>query len=108
ATDVPRTFQINNGAPPPPVSMITDTSAPCAQFADGSATPLTMVLYDKGKNKKTPPVNPAAGVYWVRVQASNGPNTFSVNEVITSGNFTRTFDLDFASVFPSPGGGGPA
>ncbi len=48
------------------------------------------------------------GVYWVRVQASNGPNTFTVNEVITSGNFTRIFDLDSASVFTSACGAGPA
>jgi len=108
ATDVPQTFQINSAGPPPPVSMITDASIPCAQFADGSASPLTTILYDRGKNKKISAVSPIAAVYWVRVPASNGPNTFTINQVITTGNFTRTLDLDSASAFTTACGAGPS
>jgi hypothetical protein len=90
ATDVSRTFSIN--APATSVAQITGKDATCAQVAGGTATTLSTVNYtDKnGTIKKT---DPNLAVYWVRVHASIGPYSASVEQVITSGNFTQKLTL---------------
>jgi len=102
AADVPQTFQIRS----PVASKITDTSATCGQFAGGSASPLASLLYAL-RNGKISDVQPRSFVYWVKVTASAGSNTFTINQGITSGNFSTVFGAGSAAVYTSACGAGP-
>jgi uncharacterized repeat protein (TIGR01451 family) len=71
---------------------IVDRSTLCQQFAGGTAVPLSTLTYTTqgGNIKKT---SPAGFMYWVEVSAAAGPNSFTVDQSITTGNFTKTFYL---------------
>jgi Carboxypeptidase regulatory-like domain len=105
AADVPQTFQIRS-ATPPPASKITGASATCSQFADGSASPLASLIYSV-RSGKISDVQPRSFVYWVKVTASAGSNTFTINQAITSGNFSTFFSAGSGAVYMSSCGSGP-
>jgi hypothetical protein len=105
AADVSQTFQIQS-ATPPPASKITGASATCGQFADGSAAPLTSLIYSL-RNGKISDVQPRSFVYWVKVTASAGSNAFTINQAITSGNFSTFFSAGSGVVYTSACGSGP-
>jgi predicted extracellular nuclease len=66
------------------------TGATCATFNAGTAASLTEIGYSVKKAK----INSiAAGTfsYWVNVTATQGANTFTVNQAVTSGNFATLF-----------------
>jgi hypothetical protein len=89
AADVPRTFTINS--PAAGVSQLTANSA-CSAFPGGTAQTLGMVEYTakSGTINKT---IPAGFYYWVKVTAPAGPNSFTVAQSITTGNFSTQFAL---------------
>jgi Carboxypeptidase regulatory-like domain len=89
ATDVPRTFQINSAAT---VSKITDTNATCSQFSGGTAPALGAAEYVL-KNGKINKVTPNTIAYWVKVSVPSGPQSFEVDQAITSGNFSQKLTL---------------
>jgi uncharacterized repeat protein (TIGR01451 family) len=71
---------------------ILDRSTLCQQFADGTAVPLSALEYatQGGNIKKT---SPAGFMYWVQVTAAAGPSSFTINQSITTGNFSKLFYL---------------
>jgi hypothetical protein len=93
AANVPRTFAINS--PPAGVSQLTANSA-CSAFSGGSSQTLGMVEYTakSGNINKT---IPTGFYYWVKVTASAGPNSFTVGQSITTGNFSTQFALGVGS-----------
>jgi hypothetical protein len=93
AADVPRTFSI--AAPAETVSQLTTNSA-CTAFAGGTAQTLGMVEYTarSGVINKT---IPTGFYYWVKVTAPAGPNSFTVAQSITTGNFSTQFALTSGS-----------
>jgi uncharacterized repeat protein (TIGR01451 family) len=86
-----------------PVSgQVTVDGTNCAQFSSGNAQTLDTVNYSVGSNSKTKDVKPGKLMYWVKVSAPAGSNTFIVNQAITTGNFNTQFKLDGGSnVFKS-------
>jgi hypothetical protein len=98
AADVPRTFAIN--PPAASVGQLTENTA-CSSFAGGTATTLGLVAYTpkSGTIKKA---IPTGFYYWVKVTASAGPQSFTVGQSITTGNFSTKFALGGGSnVFTS-------
>jgi hypothetical protein len=76
----------------PHTSQITPTQTTCSQFQSGTAATLGQVQYSvKGKNISQ--VNPGVFFYWVKVTAVAGSNTFTVNQSITTGNFSTLFTV---------------
>jgi hypothetical protein len=89
AADVPRTFAINS--PAAGVSQLTANSA-CAAFSGGTAATLGMVEYTVRSGKIKSAI-PTGFYYWVKVTAPAGPNSFTVGQSITTGNFSTKFAL---------------
>ena len=79
------------------VSQITPDGTTCAQFSSGTAQTLTAVTYNVGSDGKIRDVTPTKFMYWVKVTAPAGNNTFAVNQAITTGNFSTQFKIDGAS-----------
>jgi hypothetical protein len=77
---------------PPPVSQITPTATTCAQFKAGTAGTLSRVDYSV-RNGNISQVSPGVFFYWVTVTAAPGMNTFTINQTITTGNFSTFFTV---------------
>ena len=72
------------------VSQITPTQTTCSTFSNGTSSTLSQVQYSV-KSGKISQVNPGVFFYWVKVQATAGSNTFTVNQAISTGNFSTFF-----------------
>jgi uncharacterized repeat protein (TIGR01451 family) len=72
------------------VSQITPTATTCSQFSSGTSATLSTVQYSV-KSGKISQVNPGVFFYWVKVQATAGSNTVTINQAITTGNFSTFF-----------------
>jgi len=82
----------------PQVSQITPTATTCQQFASGQSATLSQVQYSV-KGNTISQVNPGVFFYWVKVSA---PGTYTINQSITTGNFTTLFAIAAgSSVFDS-------
>jgi hypothetical protein len=79
--------------PAPTISRLTTSATTCAQFAANSGTTVTGLTYTKSGNKIST-VTPSTFRYWVRVNATAGSNTVTVNQNLTSGNFNFLFKLN--------------
>jgi hypothetical protein len=76
---------------PPPVSQITPTQTMCSDFAGGTSATLSQIQYST-KGKTISQVNPGVFFYWVAVNVtSTGSKTFTINQSITTGNFSTLF-----------------
>src|SRR4029078_2463962 len=72
---------------------ITPTQTTCSQFNSGSSPTLDTLQYSL-KGKKINQVNPGVLFYWIKVTATtNGTNTFTINQNITTGNFSTYFGV---------------
>ncbi len=71
-------------------SQITPTATTCSQFASGTSATLDTLEYSV-KSGKISQVNPGVFFYWVKVDATAGSNTFTINQTITTGNFNTYF-----------------
>jgi len=92
AADVPQTFQIRSASP---VSQITPPDATCSQVKAGTAASLVQVTYTtRGGNIRR--TNPTAFFYWLPAHAA-GASTFTVDQAITTGNFSAKFLLGSGS-----------
>jgi trimeric autotransporter adhesin len=91
AADVPRTFAINSAS----VSQLTANSA-CSAFSGGTAQTLGLVEYT-AKSGTINRATPTGFYYWVKVTAPAGPNSFTVAQSITTGNFSTQFALTSGS-----------
>jgi hypothetical protein len=76
------------------VSQITVDGTNCAKFSSGTATTLGSVTYQVDNHGKTKDVKPPKFMYWVKVTAVAGNNTFVIDQLITTGNFNTQFKLD--------------
>jgi hypothetical protein len=76
------------------VSQITVDGTKCDKFSDGTATTLGIVTYQVDNHGKTKDVRPPKFMYWVKVTAPAGNNTFVISQAITTGNFNTQFKLD--------------
>jgi hypothetical protein len=76
------------------VSQITVDGTKCAKFSSGTATTLDSVTYQVDNHGKTKDVKPPKFMYWVKVTAAAGNNTFVIDQLITTGNFNTQFKLD--------------
>jgi hypothetical protein len=72
------------------VSQIAPTQTTCSNFLSGSIPPLTTVQYSV-KGGQINQVNPGVLFYYVKVTATAGKNTFTINQAITTGNFSTFF-----------------
>jgi hypothetical protein len=77
----------------PIVSQITPTATTCSQFNSGTSPTLDTLQYSvKGNPSTINQINPGVFFYWVKVTSTTaGQNTFTINQSITSGNFTTPF-----------------
>jgi hypothetical protein len=66
----------------------------CDKFSNGTATTLDTVTYKVDNHGKTKDVKPPKFMYWVKVTAAAGNNTFVIDQLITTGNFNTQFKLD--------------
>src|SRR5436190_2377957 len=82
--------------PPSRVSQITPTNVTCNQFLSGTAPSLSLIEYSLRAGVINQ-VDPGVFFYWVQVTAAAGSNTFTVNEAITSGNFSTLFAMQAGS-----------
>jgi hypothetical protein len=78
------------GAPPAPTGQITPTATTCSQFNAGTSATLDTLQYSV-KNGTIGQVNPGVFFYWIKVTATAGSNTFTINQTITTGNFDSHF-----------------
>jgi hypothetical protein len=76
------------------VSQITVDGTKCDKFSNGTATILDTVTYKVDNHGKTKEVKPPKFMYWVKVTAVAGNNTFVIDQSITTGNFNTQFKLD--------------
>jgi hypothetical protein len=76
------------------VSQITVDGTKCDKFSNGTATTLDTVTYKVDDHGKTKDVKPPKFMYWVKVTAAAGDNTFVIDQLITTGNFNTQFKLD--------------
>jgi hypothetical protein len=76
------------------VSQITVDGTKCDKFSSGTATTLGIVTYKVDNHGKTKEVKPPKFMYWVKVTAVAGNNTFVIDQSITTGNFNTQFKLD--------------
>jgi hypothetical protein len=91
-TDTPTPTPTNTSTPTPvpPSGQITPTGTTCTQFNSGTATTLSQLQYAV-KNGKVSAVSPGVFFYWIKVDATSGSNTFTINQAITTGNFDSHF-----------------
>ena len=66
----------------------------CDKFSSGTAIALDSVTYQVDNQGKTKDVKPPKFMYWVKVTATAGSNTFVISQSITTGNFNTQFKLD--------------
>jgi hypothetical protein len=96
----------------PRTGQITPTGTTCAQFDSGGAATLSTLSYTV-KSGKVNQVSPGVFFYWIKVTATAGSNTFTINQAITSSNnnfnhfFTSTsgsnvFTSSCTAVKPAP------
>jgi uncharacterized repeat protein (TIGR01451 family) len=76
--------------PPTLVGQITPTGTTCGQFNAGTSATLSQLNYAI-KAGKLSAVNPGVFFYWIKVTATAGANTFTVNQS-QSDTFPRFFD----------------
>ena len=69
---------------------ITPTGTTCNQFNNDQASTLSELLYTV-KSSKINSVAPGVFFYWIKVDATAGSNTFTINQAITTGNFDSHF-----------------
>jgi len=79
------------------VSQITPTGTTCNQFRDGTAQTLLNLNYSVSGGKIKNNVTPGVFFYWVKVTVPAGPNSFTITETITTGNFTGLFNFTSGS-----------
>jgi len=76
---------------PPVTGQITPTGTTCQQFRDGGAATLSELLYSV-KNGTINSVAPGVFFYWIKLEnVAAGPNTFTISQTITTGNFDTHF-----------------
>jgi hypothetical protein len=73
-----------------PVSQITPAGTTCSQFSSGTAEILGSVQY-RVSNDLIQRILPHNFLYWVKVTAPAGNNTFQIAQTITTGNFNTFF-----------------
>jgi len=76
--------------PPVRTGQITPTGTTCNQFNNNQASTLSELLYTV-KSSKINSVAPGVFFYWIKVDATAGSNTFTINQAITTGNFDSHF-----------------
>ena len=76
------------------MSQVTVDGTNCAKFSSGTATTLGSVTYQVDNQGKTKNVRPPKFMYWVKVTAAAGNNTFVISQSIVTGNFNTQFKLD--------------
>jgi hypothetical protein len=76
----------------PHISQITPTATTCDQFSAGTAGTLSRVDYSV-RNGNISQVSPGVFFYWVKVTAGAGSNTFTIDQAITTGNFSTFFTV---------------
>ena len=86
----------------PQISQIAPTATTCGQFANGTAATLTTLSYTLAKGNKINSVAPGVFFYWAKVTSVAGANTFTINQTITSGNFTKLFTVASGSAAFGP------
>jgi hypothetical protein len=74
------------------VSQITPTGTTCRDFSRGTAQTLSSVNYSV-QNGVVHNVNPGVFFYWVKVTAPAGNDTFTITQMITTGNFSTLFGI---------------
>ncbi len=85
---------------------LTASGSSCSEFANGTTTTLGQLGYslNKGKINK---LSEGTVMYWVRVSAPAGSNSFTVNQSVTTGNLSTLLALGGGSnVYRSDCGGG--
>jgi uncharacterized protein len=98
------TFHLSNEATSETAQL--SAAGTCATFTNGTATTLTEITYAVNKGKINT-LSEGAFSYWVTVTAAAGSNTFTINQSITTGNFTTLFLLASGSnVFKAGCAGG--
>ena len=85
------------------MSQITPTGTTCSQFRNGTAETLLNLNYSVSGGKIKNNVTPGVFFYWVSVQVlAPGPQSFTITQTITTGNFAGLFDFASGSnVFDS-------
>jgi len=73
-------------------SQIAPTATTCAAFRDGKAAVLDTLNYSV-KNNQISQVAPGVFFYWIQVTAADGLDTFTIEQKITSGNFSTYFGM---------------
>jgi hypothetical protein len=87
-------------------AQLTAGGSSCASFAASSAPTLSQVTYTLSKGKIFK-LSEGTVVYWVRVSAPAGSNSFTVNQSVTTGNLSTLLALGGGSnVYRSDCGGG--
>ena len=81
-----------------PQSQITPVTTTCSEFSSGTAQTLGSVQYNLNQ-MVIHQVDPIAFVYWVRVTAPAGDNTFRITQTITTDNFNTLFEGNGSNVF---------
>ena len=71
-------------------SQITPTATTCSQFNAGTSATLDTLNYSV-KSGKISQVDPGVFFYWIKVDAVVGPNSFTIDQDITSANFGTYF-----------------
>ena len=85
---------------------LTASGSSCSSFASGTATTLSQLSYTLSKGKIFK-LSEGTVVYWVRVSAPAGNNSFTVNQAVTTGNVSTLLAVGGGSnVFRSDCGGG--
>lgn len=98
------TFHLTNEATSETAQL--SAAGTCATFTNGTAATLTEITFAVNKGKINT-LSEGAFSYWVTVTAAAGSNTFTINQSITTGNFTTLFLLASGSnVFKAGCAGG--
>jgi predicted extracellular nuclease len=98
------TFHLTNVASSETAQL--SSSATCSTFVNGTAPTLTQITYGANKGKINA-VSEGSFSYWAEVTAAAGSNTFTIDQEITTGNFTTLFALASGSnVFKASCSGG--
>jgi Prealbumin-like fold domain len=80
----------NDDIAPPVVAQITPTATTCDQFKSGTADTLSQIQYSV-KSNKINQTNPGVFFYWVKVTTTGGLTIFTIDQEITTGNFSTYF-----------------
>ena len=77
-------------------SELTQGGSSCGAFSTDSAIPVDEIRYGVNKGKLNG-LNQGSFAYWTTVYATAGANSFTINQSITSGNFSTLFAVTTGS-----------